>query len=864
MTRMPHPRLWPVVLSILVCNTLLPAEPQAAARILDRLEVRSGTQFQEVHISFNQPVRYITHAPAARGDSLQIELRLMSVGETEEQDQKIREALSWKPSESVPLLEVSYESISPRLSRLILRFTRPVRYSVKGGSDFRSVVVTLPSAEAAAPKEVTPPAALPTVRDTEDASAPPEAAPRTPVSILPEAAMVGPSTPAEFDASYLYAINLESSRKTVPGSTPPDLDILGKFRLYTTKFVKGNTVWNRLRLGFFPSEDAAEAVRVLLLGVYPEAWITRVSQEERLRSAQQIITAVPIPVPPPDLPPVPPSATPSVPPSATPPAPPPTESQKLTDLMKEAATAMTADNVRRAIQLYTKVLRSSGGEHRQEAQELLGLARERNKQLAHAKAEYEEYLRRYPEGEGAERVRQRLAGLLTARARPKEKLRKAKALEQEQGLVWGLSGSVSQQYNRNERFTDIEGRVVNRSDLNTNLDFTGSVGDDRYETNLRFSGAHTLDSFETGSSEDGRLSAAYVDIFDSQLELFGRIGRQSRSSGGVLGRHDGALVSYQLTPKVKINGVAGFPVTTTKSITFHRDRYFYGLSLDLGTFAENWDGSVFIIDQEVDSIIDRRAVGGELRYFAPSFSAFGLVDYDIFYNSLNIALLNGNYVFPDRTTINFSLNYRNSPILTTTNAIQGQGVNSVSALLNDFSEGEVHQLAEDRTSVSRSVTIGASRPLNEMFQISADVTATNQSDTEESGNVEAIAGTGVEFFYSAQLIGSSVIKEGDIAILGLRYVDTDRFKRYTIDLNTRYPVTRSFRISPRLRTDYRVDKDDDDTQLSVKPSVRLIYYWDRELQFELDLGGEWVTNRIDGESDKTLGLFFNLGYRFDF
>ena len=150
-----------------------------------------------------------------------------------------------------------------------------------------------------------------------------------------------------------------------------------------------------------------------------------------------------------------------------------------------------------------------------------------------------------------------------------------------------------------------------------------------------------------------------------------------------------------------------------------------------------------------------------------------------------------------------------------------------------------------------------------MFQISADVTATDLSDTEASGNVEAIPGTGVEFLYAAQLIGSSVIKEGDIAILGVRYVDTDRFERYTIDLNTRYPVDRSFRVSPRLRTDYRLDKDDDDTQLSLRPSMQLIYYWERELQFELDIGGEWVSNRIDDQSNDTYGFFLNLGYRFD-
>ena len=47
-----------------------------------------------------------------------------------------------------------------------------------------------------------------------------------------------------------------------------------------------------------------------------------------------------------------------------------------------------------------------------EAQELLGLAREKNGQTAHAKAEYQRYLALYPDADGAARVRQRLAALL--------------------------------------------------------------------------------------------------------------------------------------------------------------------------------------------------------------------------------------------------------------------------------------------------------------------------------------------------------------------------------------------------------------------------------------------------------------------
>jgi hypothetical protein len=331
-----------------------------------------------------------------------------------------------------------------------------------------------------------------------------------------------------------------------------------------------------------------------------------------------------------------------------------------------------------------------------------------------------------------------------------------------------------------------------------------------------------------------------------------------------LGRFDGGLASYQIAPKLKANAVAGLPVQSSTGLTIDQDRYFYGLSMDLGTFAEAWDTSLFAIEQVADGINDRRAVGGEVRYFRPNRSAFGLVDYDVGYNELNIALLTGNYIFLDQTTINLSLDYRRSPILTTTNATQGQTTDSLSALLETRSEDEVRQLALDRSAISRSVTLGASRPLDSTFQVSADVTASSLSGTDASGGVEASEGTGLELFYSAQLIGSSVIKEGDLAVLGLRYADTQNSNRYTIDINTRYPVNRDFRVNPRVRTDYRENKNDNGTQISIKPSVRFDYYWTRELLLELDLGAEWTNDRLNDESDDRLGFFGSVGYRVDF
>ena len=51
-----------------------------------------------------------------------------------------------------------------------------------------------------------------------------------------------------------------------------------------------------------------------------------------------------------------------------------------------------------------------------EARELLGVAYQKDRQPAAAKSAYEDYLRRYPNGEGSEGVRQRLLAMETADA----------------------------------------------------------------------------------------------------------------------------------------------------------------------------------------------------------------------------------------------------------------------------------------------------------------------------------------------------------------------------------------------------------------------------------------------------------------
>ena len=101
------------------------------------------------------------------------------------------------------------------------------------------------------------------------------------------------------------------------------------------------------------------------------------------------------------------------------------------DAGRRSESAMSARDYPTAIRLLTKLQRQPEFPERAHVQELLGLARERSGQLAHAKAEYEEYLRRYPNGEAAERIALRLRILRAASAKSQSGCAESARLERD-------------------------------------------------------------------------------------------------------------------------------------------------------------------------------------------------------------------------------------------------------------------------------------------------------------------------------------------------------------------------------------------------------------------------------------------------
>lgn len=546
-------------------------------------------------------------------------------------------------------------------------------------------------------------------------------------------------------------------------------------------------------------------------------------------------------------------------------------------LMDEGRASLRKGDLSAAIAKFTQVLKLPETDSSPEAQELLALARQRNKQTAEARAEYEDYLTRYPTGDGADRVRQRLAGLITATGDGGAVL---KAPRSDGGTTdgtqtWTVSGSASQFYIRDDSFRtlrdpslppdvneDLDAHETHQNELLTSLDAVATWSGNGFKSKLRFSGTEEH-KFGTDDGEIVGIAAFFADTAIRDWGFSGRVGRQTRNTGGVLGRFDGAVLSFDLAQPFRLDAVVGSPVLRRRDAPFEDDKYFYGASLDFGPF-NGFDVSVFAIEQRDRSILDRRAVGAELRYVDADKSAFATFDYDIHYQELNAAIINGNWTLADKSTLHAAFDYRKSPYLSTWTALQGQVYPTLYEMLRHKTLAEIESLAVDRTASFTSASAGFSRPINEQFQISFDATVTNFSGTPASDGLPATEGTGNEYFYATQLIGNSIITNDDLLIAGLRFADLDQSNYYVLDLSLRYPLMDSLKINPRLMLGYRTGDATDLVEYTVLPSLLIDYYLTRDLSLELEVGARWTDTKENNVEETSTDLFLTIGYRYDF
>lgn len=533
--------------------------------------------------------------------------------------------------------------------------------------------------------------------------------------------------------------------------------------------------------------------------------------------------------------------------------------------MNDGRTAMLEGRLSSAVQIYTKVLQYPEHEYMPEAQEYLALARERNGQTAHAKAEYQRYLALYADTDGAQRVSQRLAALV-ASSRPDAGpaitgVTRAPQRSTRHRSPWRVQTYLSQYYRRDVNQIGDNEEVISQSSLFSDINFDARRRGTRYDFGARVSAGYRYDMLDEslGPGNDLRISYAYADLADSRLGLRGRVGRQSRNNGGVLGRFDGLNLGYQATERTLISAVAGKPVNSASDGT-DGSRSFYGISANFGPVAENLDIGGFYIRQSVEGFSDREAVGAELRYFDSSRSLWGLLDYDTSYKELGSAFLQGTWRFESQFAINALIDRRRSPFLSTSNALIGQPFDDFETLASAFSEEQLRQLSLDRSAITTTYTLGASHPLGPKFQLNGNVTQSSVSATPESGGVAATPETVYQYF-STTLVASSLLREGDVTIFGLRYSRSESTNVTSLHLDARFPLSRSFYLNPRLRVDYKEILADSSTEWILSPGLRLQYRLGRTARVRFDAGKQFAVRDTVGINVDRESYFVNLGYQ---
>jgi hypothetical protein len=457
-------------------------------------------------------------------------------------------------------------------------------------------------------------------------------------------------------------------------------------------------------------------------------------------------------------------------------------------------------------------------------------------------------------------VHQRLEAMLTASARPSAPRREVRSERRPSSLDLESFGSAYLGYHYVSQTFDGLGRETFDSSLYTDL-----YADTRLRlpgTLLRsqFSGGYRHQFAQDAGGDEVDVGSLFLSFEQPERGLSGSLGRRTRSSGGVLGRYDGLQLEFRGGESWQIGLLGGMPVDSARWTGFETNRFLGGLNVELGTFFDSLDIELFGVAQSASGLLDRAAVGGEIRFFRPGFFAAAYLDYDAYFTSLNVAQVTANWQATDTTTVTGFFDYRNVPFLTTRNAVQGQ-VGGLSGLEDLLSDSEIHSLAEDRTTHATTVNLGVSQMLRPRLQAAFDFTASDFSGTEASGGVLGFPGTGWEFTYLTQLIATEVVVPGDIGVVSLRYFDGSGGDVVTFGLQARAPITPALRLNPRFYTIYQNSKNTQDL-VALRPSLRLDYrLW--KLTFDAEGGYTWGKT-LSGGTDQPSGYFLTGGIRYDF
>lgn len=812
--------------------------PLARAQMIDDVEVRRDGADAVLQIQLSAPVQYLRSVVARSNDLTQAYYNVLPS----------REPITFIAGErrqiggnGLPVIVVTDEPVgrNEQSRKLVVRFSESVKSRVSAGRGNRSIVIVLQGLGAAV-------------------------LPAEPVAALPAS-----------EPGRRYVLTLQSSNDPSLRLAAPIPAALQSYQFMTSsRVVDGRTLYE-VSLGYFADEREAQRARGLVLKRFPAARVVALAAEPAASAAASAASDAAASDGPVDF------------------------DARGAQLLATARQAYDRQDSAVAIETLNRLLELPPNRSSREGQELVGMARLQGGDPHRARAEFELFLQLYPNGADADRVRRQLASLpAEAPVAAAETAGKPKA-----EATTTVNGSVSSYYFggksqiRNQEFQDsqLSGlpeqvsdqtiSPVDQKQLVTSVDLNWRHRSVEEDLRFVFRDSYTLEGM-AGKANRNRLTALYMDYRSFVHGTSVRLGRQSPLGGGVLGRFDGVLAGYTFMPKWKVNAVAGVP--TDKLLDSRRS--FYGLSVESEALTTHLNGDLYLMQQMADGLVDRRAIGADLRYFNGGVSMTGTLDYDLAIRALNIASAQGTWVLEDSTTFNALWDRRAVPLVMLGNGLFFQslaGARKVSDLINlqvdaNSNPNIYYQNQSLLQSHIKSATpfmtqglLGVTTPVSPAWQVGADIRLTNIGAIPPVagllGYENGQPGTGNIWSLGGQLIGSNLYSARDTHVFGASVQKAPTFTGYLVSYNNLSTIDANWQIEPSLR--FYTQKSDSGSGVSSKtarwtPGLRLGYrVWQQlTLEGEASLEISRTESQSNGTSviENARRLFYYLGGRYDF
>ena len=512
-----------------------------------------------------------------------------------------------------------------------------------------------------------------------------------------------------------------------------------------------------------------------------------------------------------------------------------------------------------AIKLYSSLLSTSNVSLKKQATEMLGLAREKNGQLAHAKLVYQQFLKDYPEDAAASRVRQRLADLLSGQFNPvavRQTTKQTQRVKRKDPIFNSAFNQIVAVSGNDHPFQE---RPIEQALVISSIDMTARFKKGGSVSRLIFYSDHVYDLAE--NINDGfDIQSLYYEFRLPKDESYLSLGRQNSHQGGIIGRFDGVAAAHKLARKWQLELLSGFPVDYGLEDEVQKRKRF--VSANISYKKESYTFRPYSIVQRLDGITDRLAIGEEFDLFNESGFVRQSFDYDVHFKQWNLFSLQGNYRFKNRLSSYFIVDWRRSPLLESSNALINEfRVDTILELQEILSEELILEQAKQRTGKSFFITAGGNIDFTKDAFVRFDLSYSQQeyslffdefAESEKDAQYESSMQAGLLNIWKPA---------DDMLVWGLRLGKTARYSNYESSLRYRFKPTHRFSVDQQWKVNLR--QSDPQQVITLRPSFKLSYQWEKTVWNQVEFGYEFWKYRHSVLSDYQRA-FVNVVYRYIF